>query len=122
MEVSIRPEELATFLAAKVLEKKAQDVVILDMRGLASYTDTFVICSASNRRQVKAIANHLREAGKKALGHPPIGVEGVEAARWVLVDFGDAVVHLWGDAPRLPVPEVQVLEEEDEDSESHFTL
>jgi len=118
---TIRPEELATFLATKVLEKKARDVVILDMQGLASYTDVFVICSATNRRQVKAIAAALREAARDELALPPPSTEGLEAGRWALVDFNDVVVHifdealrgfydldgLWGDAPHLPLPEVE---------------
>jgi ribosome-associated protein len=88
------------------------------MRNLVAYTDVFVICSARNRRQVQAIADEVRKVGKE-LGLMPKGTEGLEAARWVLVDFGSVVVHvfdeplrpfydldgLWRDAPRLPVPE-----------------
>lgn len=89
------------------------------MKSLVAYTDTFVICSARNRRQVQAIAHEVRKVGKEKLGLMPKGTEGLEAARWVLVDFGPVVVHifdeplrafydldgLWRDAPRLPVPE-----------------
>lgn len=145
LEAPIQPEELATFLATKVLEKKAKNVAILDMRELASYTDFFIICSASNRRQVKAIANFLRKMGKDEIGHAANGTEGLEAARWVLVDFSDAVVHifdeqlrgfydldgLWADAPRLETPEVEAddedLDDDDDDDDddelgSLFTL
>lgn len=120
LEGTIRSEDLALALAGAALEKKAQDVVILDMRKLISYTDCFVLCTAGNRRQVQAIAEHLRQFAKKEYGLLPEGMEGSEAARWVLVDFGDAVVHifdgplrgfydldgLWADAPRIPVPDV----------------
>lgn len=89
------------------------------MRDLVAYTDVFVICSARNRRQVQAIADELRKLGKEQFGILPHGTEGLEAARWVLVDFGSVVVHvfdeqlrgfydldgLWRDAPRLPSPE-----------------
>ena len=106
------------------MEKKAFDVAILDMRKLVDYTDTFVICSARNRRQVQAIAEEVRRVGK-SLGCAPRGTEGAEAARWVLVDLGPVVVHvfdeplrgfydleaLWRDAPRLPVPEVAASEQ-----------
>jgi ribosome-associated protein len=123
MEAPIQSEALATYLATKVLEKKATNVVILDMRELASYTDFFIIASASNRRQVQAIANSLRKVDG--------GTEGLEAARWVLVDFSDAVVHifdeqlrgfydldgLWSDAPRIETPNVDPIEEEEEEEE-----
>jgi len=110
---------MAHLLALAALEKKAHDLAILDMRGLIDYSDVFVICSATNRRQVKAIAEEVRRSGKRDHGFTFSGVEGLEAARWVLVDFGDVVVHvfddplrgfydldgLWADAPRLPLPE-----------------
>lgn len=93
----------------------------MDMRELIDYTDVFVVCSASNRRQVQAIADEVRRIAKQELHLQTVGVEGYEAARWVLVDFGSVVVHvfdeplrgfynldgLWRDAPRLPVPEVE---------------
>jgi ribosome silencing factor RsfS/YbeB/iojap len=92
---------------------------ILDMRELAGYTDVFVICSARNRRQVQAIAAEARRVAKEQHGILA-KVEGMEAARWVLADFGSVVLHvfdeqlrgfydldgLWRDAPRLPVPEL----------------
>lgn len=109
---------LATALASAAMEKKAFDVVIMDMRELVAYTDVFVVCSARNRRQVQAIAEELRKCGKEQFGILPQATEGVEAARWVCVDFGTVVVHvfdeplrgfydldgLWRDAPRMPVP------------------
>ena len=125
-EAPISPEEIAHALAEAALEKKAHDLAILDMRGLIDYADVFVIVSASNRRQVQAIAEEVRMQAKQELGLIATGVEGLSAARWVLVDFGDVVVHvfdqplrgfydldgLWSDAPRLPLPEG--AEQEDE--------
>ena len=121
-------------LAATCLEKKALDVEILDMDGLVDYTDIFVICSARNRRQVRAIAEAVRATVKADLGRYANGVEGLDAARWVLVDFGEVVVHifdeplrgfydldgLWADAPRLPTPEVTA--EVEQEAESLFRI
>jgi hypothetical protein len=74
MEAPIQSEALATYLATKVLEKKATNVVILDMRELASYTDFFIIASASNRRQVQAIANSLRKVDGEETGYSAKGL------------------------------------------------
>lgn len=115
----IEPEVLANALAKAALEKKARDVVILDLRNLIDYSDVIVICTGGNRRQVQAIADEVRRVAK-ASAVQPVGVEGTEGARWVLVDYGSVVVHIfdepvrpfynlegmWADAPRLPVPEV----------------
>lgn len=119
VEDPISPEDLARHLAEASLEKKATELAILDMQGLIDYADIFVICSASNRRQVQAIADEVRRHAKHELDLLATAVEGYQAARWVLVDFGDVVVHvfdgalrgfydldgLWADAPRLPLPE-----------------
>ncbi len=119
VEDPIEPEDVATELAKAALEKKAFDLAILDMRGLVDYCDIFVICSARNRRQVQGIAEGVRVHGKKKLRLKQHAIEGLEAARWVLVDFGDVVLHvfdepmrgfynldgLWSDAPRLEAPE-----------------
>lgn len=118
LEAPIRPEDLAQSIAEAALDKKGQDLAILDMRGLIDYADVFVICSATNRRQVQAIAEAARLKGKHEHGIATVGVEGMQAARWVLVDFGDVILHvfdaplrgfynldgLWSDAPRLPLP------------------
>ena len=94
------------------------------MRGLIDYADVFILCSAGNRRQVQAIAHAVRQLAKHELKLLAHGVEGLEAARWVLVDFGEVVVHifdeplrgfynldgLWNDAPRLDVPVLEEIE------------
>lgn len=98
-------------------EKKALDLVVLDLRPVASFTDFFVITSGTNRRQVQAISDGVVERLKKN-GTRAARVEGYQTAEWILVDYGDFVVHvfdekarrfydlerLWREAVRVPVP------------------
>ena len=98
------------------LERKAQNVVALDLRGISTATDYFVIGSGSSDIHVRAIADHVIEELKKENVRPG-HVEGLESGRWVLVDYIDFVVHvfhpsarefyqletLWGDAPRYEI-------------------
>lgn len=103
-ECAIRASEAA-------VGKKAHDVIVLDLSSLTIVTDFFVICSGQNPIQVKAIADNVVES-LAAAGRKPRGMEGYEGGRWVLIDYGDVVVHvfheeerdyyslerLWGDA------------------------
>jgi ribosome-associated protein len=105
---------LAHKVANLVLDRKARDVVILDVRGIASYADYVVIASGESDRQVTAMAEHVQTKLKEDDGMRPIGAEGTETGHWVLLDFGDVVTHLffddvrshydleglWADAPR----------------------
>jgi ribosome-associated protein len=98
------------------LDKKASDVVVLDLRQTPAFTDFFVLCSGQNPRQVKAIADAVEEALRAAKVRPA-HVEGYERAEWVLMDFFTFIVHvftpqtrafyslerLWGDAERIEV-------------------
>lgn len=100
--------------AELALDRKAQDVVALDLRGVSSATDFFVLATGTSDIQVRAIAEHVVETLAKE-GHRPLHVEGLDRARWVLLDFVEFVVHvfhpqardfyqlelLWGDAPAL---------------------
>jgi ribosome-associated protein len=109
-----RPTALA--IAQAGLDKKAEDVTVLDVRGLTSYADYFVVMTADSDRQAGAIADHVEQAMKEK-GVAKVGVEGYEGGRWVLVDYGDVVAHvmnresrgfydlegLWADAPRFTV-------------------
>ncbi len=111
---SARPTAVA--IAKAALDKKAEDVTVLDVRGLTSYADYFVVVTADSDRQASAIADHLEQTMKK-LGVTKVGVEGYETGRWILVDYGDVVAHvmnresrgfydlegLWADAPRFAV-------------------
>lgn len=98
-------------------EKKAIDIQILDLSGISVFADYFVICSGSSTRQVKAIAEEVEESLSREKVEPD-HIEGAAEGKWILLDYGDTVVHvfleetreyyrlerLWGDAPRL-VPE-----------------
>jgi ribosome-associated protein len=93
------PAAAAAHQAAKLaaqagLDKKAEDVTILDLRGLSSYADFLVIMSAASDRQVHAVADAADEALRNN-GYRPIGVEGVGAGNWILIDAGDVVVHVF---------------------------
>lgn len=101
--------------AAAALDKKAQDLVILDLQGISSFTDYFLICHGTSARQVQAIANAIEERLRPEAVRG--SVEGYQAGDWILMDFVDFVVHiftqekreyfdlerLWGDAPRIAV-------------------
>jgi ribosome-associated protein len=99
-------------------DKKALDLVVLDLRELASFTDFFVIASGTNVRQVQAIADEVQEQLRKQSGARPARVEGYKSAEWILLDYGDFIFHvfeeksrrfydlerLWRDAVRVPLP------------------
>ena len=100
------------------LDKKALDVVVLDLRNTSAFTDFFILCSGSNQRQVKAIADAVEET-LRAAKLRPAHVEGYDRAEWILMDFFTFIVHvftpqtrafyglerLWGDAERIEVSE-----------------
>jgi ribosome-associated protein len=110
----LEPSRLAERAAFLALEKKARDIVILDLSQLTSATDRFVVCTGDSDVQVKAIADHVVEKMGEA-GHRVWHVEGEQGRRWILLDFVDVVVHvfysetrdfysletLWGDAPAV---------------------
>ncbi|HXD33979.1 MAG TPA: ribosome silencing factor [Pyrinomonadaceae bacterium] len=80
-------------------DKKALDIVLLDLREIATFTDHFLITSGANQRQVQAIADEVIDKLKKA-GSPAARVEGYRTAEWILVDYGDFVVHVFEDKAR----------------------
>lgn len=92
-------DSLAAVMIAALEDIKGMNIVHLDVRGLTDVTDTLVVVSGGSTRQVKALADNVIEAGRK-LGLKPLGVEGLETAEWVLVDFGDLVVHVMLPATR----------------------
>ncbi len=108
-------ETLARRLAQLADSKKAEDVVVLDMRELVAYTDFLTICTARNERQARAIADEARLQIKQDTGQLPAGVDGAGADGWVVLDYLDCVLHvftteageryqlgeLWHEAPRL---------------------
>lgn len=107
---------LATAIAKAMWEKKAHDIVVMDLRKLTTFTDFFVICSGTSDRQVQAIASAIEDA-LASKDRRPLGVEGRTGGRWILVDYGDVVAHvfykeerdhyqlekLWADAPRIGI-------------------
>ena len=114
--MSIDSRELALAVAAACLDKKAEDVVVLEVTGTVSYTDYLVICSGRSDRQVRAISEGVGRALRDLPdSRRPNGVEGERSANWILMDFDDVVLHvfqrdarvfydlerLWFDAPRL---------------------
>ena len=99
-------------------DKKAFDMVALDLREIASFTEFFIICSGANQRQVQAISDEISEQLKKQLSVKAIRIEGYSGAEWVLLDYGDFIVHifekeardfydlqrLWRDARKVEIP------------------
>jgi ribosome-associated protein len=86
--------ELARTIAHAVIEKKATDVVVLDVRGMASYADYLVLASAESERQVAAMADAVSQI-LKPRGVRPVSTEGQEGGSWVLLDYSDVVAHLF---------------------------
>jgi ribosome-associated protein len=96
------------------LDKKAEDLVVLDLRTSGGFTDFFIICTGGNARQISAIADSVREVLKKDFDERPALAEGIDRSEWVLLDYFDFVVHifsrdcrafyglerLWGNAER----------------------
>jgi ribosome-associated protein len=80
--------------------KQAKDIRVLDLREIASFSDYFVICSGSNPRQIQTIADEVEQRLKK-LGERAHSIEGYENAEWVLMDYGDYLVHVFSEKARL---------------------
>jgi ribosome-associated protein len=109
------PEEIAAAVAGYADDVKAENLMTLDLREYISYTDYFVICTGRSDRQVKAIHDRINEGMRHEHDMRPIRVDGVAGAQWILLDYGDVVVHvftaemreyyqlerLWGEAPQL---------------------
>lgn len=98
-ELALDALEIAKACAKAADDKKAGNLVILDVRKLTSFADFFVICSAPSDRQVSAIAGNVEDELRKC-GVKAIGVEGLETCSWVLADFGDVIFHCFTDAAR----------------------
>ena len=104
----------AVLIAEAAQERKADDLVGLDVRNLSSFADTFIIATGTSDRHVRSVTDSI-EAGLKTHGDPPMGIEGYDEGRWVLIDCTDTIVHifqqeirdhydlerLWSDAPAL---------------------
>ena len=111
----MKPDEIALAISEYASDRKAVEIVQLDLRGIISYTDYFVICTGRSDRQAKAIHDGIHLGMKDEHGILPARVEGVTQANWILMDYLDVVVHvftpesreyyrleqLWGEAPVL---------------------
>ncbi len=111
------PEQIARAIGEYAADRKALDIVQLDLRGIIGYTDYFVICTGRTNRQTKAIHDGIHQGLKADHGMLPRRVEGLSQARWILMDYLDVVVHvftpetrdyyrlaqLWGEAPAQAV-------------------
>jgi len=109
----LAPDRLAEEVGELAADKKAIDILVLDLRGVVGYADYFVICSGGTERQTKAIHDGIHIGLKERHGLLPRRVEGVTEARWILMDYLDVVVHvftpetrayyrleqLWGEVP-----------------------
>jgi ribosome-associated protein len=115
---SLPPEQIALLCAEYAANKKAEDLVVLDMRGLSGVADYFVICSGTSEPHLKAIAGEIQEKLREEHQVRPHNVDGYPMSQWIVVDYYDVLVHifheskrsfysleaLWSDAPRLPLP------------------
>ena len=115
---AIEPDPLILIAARAASEKKGIEIVALDLRKVASFTDYFLICTGANSRQVQAIAESIEEQLRKA-GRRPLHSEGYSTGEWILLDYGDFVVHvfshtarrfydlerLWRDAEKVTLPD-----------------
>jgi ribosome-associated protein len=111
------PEEIAVAVAGYASDRKALEIVQLDLREIIGYTDYFVICTGRTDRQTKAIHDAIHAGMKVDHGMLPTRVEGLPQARWILLDYLDVIVHvftpetreyyrleqLWGEAPARAV-------------------
>jgi len=108
---AVTSSDLANEIAKFAIDKKAENVISINVKELTSFTDQFVICSADTDIQVKAIADSIR----RSTNHKPVRIEGYEQLNWVLLDYIDVIVHvfktteriyyniekLWADAPKI---------------------
>ena len=118
MTATDRAVELVEIAATAAADKLATDIIAYDVSEQLVITDAFLLCSASNDRQVKAIVDEIEDKLRKA-GARPVRREGEREGRWVLLDYIDVVIHvqhaeervfyalerLWKDCPRIPLPE-----------------
>jgi ribosome-associated protein len=115
---AVLPGELEGAIRA-AQSKKAEDLRLFDLRGVTSLTEFFLLCSGTNQRQNQAISDEILRLLKESHSRMPLGVEGYDKADWILMDYGDFIVHvlsgqarkyydlerLWRQAKELPVPE-----------------
>ena len=116
-------KEKSLFCAHAALEKKAFNIIILELKKVSAVTDYFLICSGRSDRQVQAIAQFIDERMREK-GIRPLGEEGMQQGRWILMDYADVVIHifydqvrlhydlegLWREAAQIDVPRIEASE------------
>ncbi|MHB8262717.1 MAG: ribosome silencing factor [Acidimicrobiales bacterium] len=117
----LKVADIAMVAARAAAGKTEESVVIMEMGAVSYLADAFIVTSARNARQVRAVTEEVERCVKQANGSRPVQVEGLDDCKWVLMDYGDIIVHifdqdtrafydiedLWGDAPRMVVQEAQ---------------
>ncbi|MBW2598723.1 MAG: ribosome silencing factor [Deltaproteobacteria bacterium] len=117
-DISSGSKELVLQCVNTALERKAEDLVILKLKDVSSFADYFVICSGNSDRQIQGLAAHIGQKLKKS-GILPLGIEGERSGSWILMDYGDVIIHifykpvrefydiegLWSDAPIMAIEE-----------------
>jgi ribosome-associated protein len=98
---ALAARELACVAARAADDKKADQTLVLAVGEVLQITDYFVICSASNRRLVKTVVDAVEEVVREELGRAPLRSEGESQQQWVLVDYGDVVVHVFAEEMRM---------------------
>ena len=98
-EEGLAPDELARKIVDAVSDKQAEDVLLLDIRNVASFADYFVIASGQTGRQMRALIDAVDEVAEQD-GVKPLGIEGEPDSGWVLIDYGDVIVHIFAPEER----------------------
>ena len=101
--VSVSPQrslQLALAAAQSAEDNKGQNVTVLDLRDQTVIFDYFVIATGSSQRQLRAIGDAIDDVLQKELGHPRLGTEGYQDSKWILLDYGSIIVHLFDTASR----------------------
>ncbi len=100
MTADLTSQELAVVAARAADDKMATDTLVIEVGPILAITEYFVITSASNRRLVRAVADEVEAKVREASGRSPLRVEGAREQQWVLIDYGDIVVHVFSDETR----------------------
>ena len=100
MTTDLSSQDLACFAARVVDEKKATDTLVIEVGPILAVVEYFVITSASNRRLVRALSDEVEGRVREETGRSPLRVEGAREQQWVLIDYGDVVIHVFSDETR----------------------
>jgi len=94
-ETTLEPLDLARLIVDTLEERKAEDIILLDLRPDTDLTDFFVICTGNSDRQIRALVDYVRQACKEQAGKLPFNVEGTPDSGWMLMDYSNVVVHIF---------------------------